>query len=250
MAFIGKLPGNISLLDALDSIGENIIVADLNYNIAWMNSNAVELFSHIGPLFKISEVKELLGMNMSQFHHNPNYQQKIMDELIKVHRARINIRDSFVADIVITPIKCDSGNIQGYIVMLLDVTTKAEEEKKKENLLKELSVPILHIWEKTIALPLLGEFNENRGDDMISCVLKECTSYDIEYVLIDFSGVHNFDDGIDQKVQELRDCLQLIGTECILVGITPKLAMAFGEVNKNMHTFSTSHAGLRYIIGS
>jgi len=250
VASIGKLPENISLLHALDSIGENIIVADLEYNIAWMNSHATALFSNIVPLFNIGEVKDLLGMNMGRFHQYPAYQERIMSELTEVHRARINIRIFLVADIVVTPIKNDTNNIEGYIVMLLDVTTKVEEDKKKDNLIKGLSVPIIHIWDKTITLPLVGEFTRQRGKDMISSVLKECSSNNIEYVLINLKGLIEFDEGVQSSIKELNDCLQLMGTECLLVEITPKLAMIFGEINKSIRTFSTSHVAIKYIINN
>ncbi|SFC94760.1 hypothetical protein SAMN05443252_10987 [Bacillus sp. OV322] len=46
--------------------------------------------------------------------------------------------------------------------MLMDVTTKADEEKKKEQLIRDLSVPILTIWEKTIVLPLVGDLDLDR----------------------------------------------------------------------------------------
>ncbi|MGJ9381879.1 RsbR, positive regulator of sigma-B [Salipaludibacillus sp. CF4.18] len=248
MASIGKLPENISLLHALDSIGENIIVADVNYNIAWMNSHATELFSKVITLFDIPDLQDLLGLNMGRFHRDPNYQKKIMDELTEVHRARINIRNRLVADIVITPIKTEAEKIEGYIVMLLDVTTKAEEEKKKDNLIKGLSVPIMYIWEKTIALPLIGDFTQERGESMISSVLKESSSNDIDYVLVSLGGLNKFDDGVQSSIKTLNDCLQLMGIECILVGITPKIAMTFGENNKQMRTISTSHEALKYII--
>lgn len=246
MTSIGELPENISLLHAIDSIGENIIVADIDYNIAWMNSRA--LFSKVIPLFNISDVKDLLGMNMGRFHRNPAYQERIMDELTEVHRAHINIRDSLVADIVITPIKNEIGKIEGYIVMLLDVTTKAEDEKKRDKLIKGLSVPIMHIWDKTIALPLIGDFTQERGEDLISSVLNECASTNIEYALINLRGLNKFNSGVQSSINALNDCLQLMGTECILVGITPKLAMTFGETNKHMRIFSSSHEALKYII--
>ena len=46
------------------------------------------------------------------------------------HRARINIKNKFIADIVITPIKSiqdQNQKIEGYMVMLMDVTSQADE---------------------------------------------------------------------------------------------------------------------------
>jgi len=174
-----------------------------------------------------------------------------MENLNEKHRARITIQDSFVADIIITPILCELDNIQGYVVMLMDVTTKAEEERRNEELINELSIPTIRIWNRTIALPLKGKFDKERADRVLVGVLEECVANNIHYVLIDLSGLIDFEIETRQELQKLYDCLRLIGTDCILVGITSKLAKAMSDdgVGTNMLTFQTAYAGLQYIIG-
>lgn len=248
MGTVGKIPENISLLHALDSIGETIIIADRDYNVQWMNSSAANLLSDVVPLFGISDVNELIGMNMGRFHQRPEQQKNIMDQLEGSHRARITIKDRFVADIVITSIKGNEDKIQGYVVMLMDVTTKAEEDNEKEKLLNALSVPIIKIWEKTIALTLIGIFNKNRADRVIASVLEECVKNKIQYVLVDLSGLYEFEYETKHELQKLNDSLNLIGSKCILVGITPELAMAAGDMSSNILTFKNAYSGLKHII--
>ncbi|KMY54984.1 RsbR, positive regulator of sigma-B [Bacillus sp. FJAT-27231] len=248
MNAIGQLPSNVSLLHALDSLGENIIIADKDYTICWMNSEAASLLSAIAPLYNLSNVKDMIGQKMDMFHSQPEFQRKIMKEITKSHRARITIRDRYVADIVITAIQDDNHNVTGYIVILMDVTTKAEEEAKNEKLIQALSVPILKVWKKTIALPLIGEMDAVRADRILTSILKECVTHDIQFSLIDLSGLYSFDEGIRVHLQQLNDCLNLIGTKCIIVGITPELAMSIGELNTNIPTFNTAHAGLEYVL--
>lgn len=244
-----SIPINITSTDALNSIGENIIIADKDYNVTWMNATAVKSMTVIAPLFGLEGAEQIIGMNMDEFHRMPQYQRRIMSELKETHRARINIRNKFAADIVISPITslAQSGEVEGYMVMLMDVTTKAEEEKKRETMIEELSVPILHIWDKTIALPLKGELDHERGEKVISTVLEECVSGGVEFVMISLSGINRFDDSIRQNLQNLYDCLKLIGVECIIVGITPELAIRIGEF-KDIVTFSHSNVGLKYIM--
>jgi rsbT co-antagonist protein RsbR len=243
------IPIDITGTDALNSIGENIIIADKDYTVTWMNTKAVKSMTAIAPLFGLNSAEDMIGMNMDKFHKMPQYQRRIMDDLHEGHRARINIQDRFAADIVITPItsSTQSEQVEGYMVMLMDVTSKAEEEKRRETMIRELSVPILHIWDKTIALPLKGELDLDRGEIVISTVLEECVKSRIEYVMISISGISRFDDSIRQNLQKLYDCLKLIGVECIIVGITPELAMSIGEF-KGLFTFSDSSTGLKYII--
>lgn len=247
MAAIGTIPNNISLLKALDHIGETIIIADNSYTIKWINTEACRLLDEIAPHYGLKNCEEMIGLNMSAFHEHPERQRDVMRNLNGQHRARINIKNAFVTDIVITPI-VDDEKIEGYIVMLMDVTTQADEQKKNERLIKELSIPILHIWHRTIALPLIGEFDKDRSDQLIATVLAECSDKDIEYVLIDLSGITEFENQVRYQIQMMSDSLKLIGTSCILVGISPELAMSIVRLESGTKTFNTSYAGLQYII--
>lgn len=248
MNAIGKIPDQISLLEALDSIGETILIADTDYTVRWINTEACRLLADIAPLFGLKDCHDFLNKNMSFFHRNPEQQQRIMENLKTVHRARISIKDQFVADIVITPIRNDGEKIAGFIVMLMDVTTQAEEQVRKEELIKELSTPILNIWHSTIALPLIGEFDQERSDQLIATVLTDCVENRNEYVLIDLSGLKRFESEAYHQIQKLLDGLRLIGSTGILTGINPKLALSMAPLESKVKTFSSSRAGLEYIM--
>ncbi|NYF26147.1 STAS domain-containing protein [Sporosarcina sp. JAI121] len=244
------LPINITGTDALNSIGENIIIADIDYKIIWLNSYARQSLNSIAPLYGFSNSDDLIGLSMDFFHKEPTHQRQVMSELKNGHRARINIKNKFIADIVITPIKSieeQNQEIEGYMVMLMDVTSQADEASRLEEKVRELSAPILKIWDNTIALTLVGEFDFVRGETIIPVVLEECTSKGIEFVMISLSRINNFDDSVRQTLQKLHDCLKLIGVHCIIVGIKPNLAVRIGALS-NIATFSDAHDGLKYII--
>ena len=130
---VGSIPNDISILKALNSIGENIIIADKTFHIRWMNSNASELLSVVAPLFQLEDSQSFIGLSMDFFHKRPEHQQRVMDNLETTHRTRITIRDRFVTDIVVTTIKNDLNEIEGYVVMLMDVTTKQKKKKRRKN---------------------------------------------------------------------------------------------------------------------
>ncbi|ANU24424.1 STAS domain-containing protein [Planococcus donghaensis] len=248
MPAIGEIPKNINALNALDVIGETIIIADSSYIIRWMNSEACRLLSQVAPMYNLSDCKDMIGKSMDAFHKNPQHQKGVMKKLEGTHRTRISIRNQVMADIVVTPILGNSDEPEGYIVMLMDVTTQAAEQQRNEQLIKELSIPILSVWNKTIALPLIGAFDKSRTDHLISTVLMRCAEEKIEYVLIDLSGIKEFEDQIRHQIQMMTDTLDLIGATCILVGISPKLAMSIVHLNSNTPIFSTTHEGLKHIM--
>ncbi|MDG5472301.1 RsbR, positive regulator of sigma-B [Jeotgalibacillus sp. ET6] len=248
MSAYGNIPKNITSLNALDSIGETIVIADNQYTVMWMNSHAKKLLSSVAPLFGLQDSQDMIGMSMNHFHQRPDYQHKIMEQLKGPHRSRITIRNQFVADIVITPIMPTKDSIEGYVVMLMDVTTKAEEEKEKEKLIQALSTPILKVWKNAIAIPLIGEFDMERFDLLITNVLERCVKDGIDYVLLSLHDVYVGEDGVTHYFQKLIDCISLIGSKCIIVGIPASLAAAMTSLERDVLIFSTTYDGLQYII--
>ncbi|MFC4558247.1 STAS domain-containing protein [Virgibacillus kekensis] len=232
----------------LESISENIIVTDAEYNIVWLNPYATELLKKIIPLFDIESLDDLIGMNMGRFHVNPAYQEKIMESLTTTYRSRINIKDTYIADIIINPIN-DKEEIIGYVVMLADVTTKVQEENRKEKIIQELSGPTLHIWDNTLALPLIGTVDNNRFSIILNKLLKTCEKMETEYVLIDMSGLNDWDKELPVQIEKLITNLELLGAQCIIVGVKPKLAQCIaGRIIYRVRKFNSSKEAIKYII--
>ncbi|MBM7579360.1 STAS domain-containing protein [Jeotgalibacillus terrae] len=250
MTAYGTIPETISPLMALDSIGETVLLADSTCHIQWMNQKASILMDEVALLYGLSGSNEMIGKSMDLFHAKPGYQQSMMDRIKDTHRARITIKDIVVTDIVITPIRSEHTVI-GYIIMLMDVTTKAEEEKAKEKLIKDLSTPIMRVWHNAIALPLIGSFDQERFDLLVTDVLVECSLHKIDYALINVNKIHVEEE--NQTVfqfQKLIDCLRLIGTECMIVGVPPALAVQMPGLDRDILIFKSVYEGLKCIISS
>lgn len=247
MKAIGALPENVSAVKILESIGENILLADTHFNIIWINPVAASLLSQVAPLYGIENVEKLIGLNMSFFHKAPQRQQAIMEQLHSTHRARIHIKGKFVTDIIVTPVKEDEG-IKAYIVMLMDVTTTSDEEKRKEKQIKALSVPIMQVWENTIAIPLFGEFDLERGELLLSRVLQYVVKNRISYVLVDLGGLSDWNTETGAYIKKLGDSLRIIGAECFIAGIAPEAAVSFTAFDFNYPTFTSIKNGLVHVM--
>ncbi|WP_227396200.1 STAS domain-containing protein [Jeotgalibacillus aurantiacus] len=249
MTAYGVIPAAISPLAALDSIGETILLADHEYNIVWMNSSAANLLNGVAAAYGLNSSLEMIGQNMDLFHSFPPHQNEMMKRLKGPHRTRITIKNLVVTDIVVTPIRSNEEQIDGYIVMLMDVTTKAAEEEEKEKLIASLSTPMMKVWHNAIALPLIGAFDSERFNLLVTNVLEECASNQIDYVLINLNKVYfNEREHTTHLFQKLIDCLRLIGTNCMIVGVTPELAMAMNNLDRDVRIFTTTYDGIQYII--
>jgi rsbT co-antagonist protein RsbR len=227
MDAIGRLPIHLNGQFVLEGIQETIMVADLDYRIQWLNSTAVE---QLGPLFKlygVENVKDAIGMSMDMFHAAPSHQQYIMKSLETTHRARINIKDQYVAETIIHPIYDENGEKRAYLLMLLDVTTQANAEKEREKIIEELSTPILKIWDNILAVPIVGKMDETRGTKLAEKVLEECSTFP--------STIHH-------------EALRLIGTKFLIVGISAEMALSLVHYDYNWTTFASVRQSIACIL--
>jgi len=202
-----------------------------------MNDAAVKTLGPLHPLFGISENESLIGKHMDFFHRHPAHQKQIMRELNHTHRTVITIKNSYVAETVIAPIYNVQQEKQGYILMLLDVTEKAQQEKEKEQTIALLSTPILKIWDSVLAIPILGNLTNERADRLLETILKKCVEERAEYFLLDLSSLSKIDESSGYYINKIGQSLQLIGTECFIVGVSPSLASSISKSDFQWKTY-------------
>ncbi|WP_018924300.1 GAF domain-containing protein [Salsuginibacillus kocurii] len=111
------------------------------------------------------------------------------------------------------------ADLLGYIVSLDQANERVEA----------LSVPIVPITEGVYVLPLIGIVDEQRGEHLIEQVLHSTYNKEIEYFIIDLSGVAKFDDTFALYLANLVNALQIMGASPIITGLRPEMAM------KQMH---------------
>ncbi len=168
------------------------------------------------------------------------------------------------------PILGDDGHVRACVVVTRDITEHKElvneldevvaatvEEKrllieKLEAGVKELSTPIIEVWDDVLALPVIGNVDERRGAEMTSRLLDEIVRRGVQCVIVDWTGVETMDGQSAQHLLDLVRCVQLVGAECILTGIRPAVATALLDVDvrfEHMRLLRNVKFGLRYCLG-
>lgn len=246
---IGSMTTDLKALDVLNLLPDAALLANTSFEVQWMNDAAEQLLDDVAPYYGLTSSKDMLNKSMDVFHRRPTYNQSIMNQLDDKHRVRITLAESIHTDIVIMPLDCPVHGRQGFLILLADVTTKTAEELEQQRLIRLLSTPIMKVWENAMALPLIGNFDIQRFDRMVIDVLEECTRNRYRYVLLDVSKV-DLTEGNEaiQLFQKLVDSLRLIGAQCILVGVTPDLAIHMSGLDRSILIFSSTYDGIRHVI--
>ncbi len=80
---------------AADHLSANVMIADADYKIAYMNDAVLGLLKEaeddIREMFPDFRADQLLGKSIDIFHKNPAHQRGLLDSLTSTHRATISI---------------------------------------------------------------------------------------------------------------------------------------------------------------
>ena len=128
-----KAMENTRIKSALDCANVNVMMADANNNIIYMNAAVKVLFDDIET--ELKEVlpafnsKDLMGRNIDEFHKNPEKQQNLLSSL----------RDTYSSDLAIgrlhmritaTPVSDEDGTRLGTVVEWLNRTAEVSIEEE------------------------------------------------------------------------------------------------------------------------
>ncbi len=118
---------------ALEATSTNIMIADADRNIIYMNRAVVEMLTtaqaDIRKALPHFDVAKILGGSMDGFHRNPAHQASLLANLTRVHRAQISLGGRTFT-LVANPIIDDKGNRLGSVVEWTDRTAEAAVEKE------------------------------------------------------------------------------------------------------------------------
>ncbi len=104
--------------------------------------------------------------------------------------------------------------------------TLAAEQRltAQQELITEMSAPVILLGETVGLLPLIGEITTHRAQVIFEKTLEQSAGNKIETLFIDLSGVPIIDTMVAHQIFQLIKGLKLIGVSTALSGISPNIA--------------------------
>ncbi|MBH0230820.1 GAF domain-containing protein [Halobacillus yeomjeoni] len=114
-----------------------------------------------------------------------------------------------------------------------------------------LNVPIIPITEGVSVLSVQGIIDEHRSDKITTDVLAYTTEHEMEYFIIDVSGLIIVDGDFPQELLNMVKSLKIMGVEPIITGITPHFAKHEADnvqlLKLDIKTVNSLQSALEYI---
>ncbi len=127
---------NARIKQALDCVTANVMVADADLNIIYMNDTVSEMFkvaeTDIRKDLPRFDVKTLMGTNIDDFHKNPSHQRRMLTDLNDTFESKLTLGGR-TFQIIANPIFDDNRERVGTVVEWQDLTERLarEEEDRK-----------------------------------------------------------------------------------------------------------------------
>ncbi|MGD6818344.1 STAS domain-containing protein [Metabacillus sp. 84] len=128
---------------------------------------------------------------------------------------------------------------------------KAHEEKisSAQHAVDELSIPVVKIEEGIGILPVIGDIDTRRAQLLMVTALEKSAEFQLEYLILDLSGVPVIDTMVAQQIFQVLEALRISGVTSKISGIRPELAITMTQlgVNFEVKSFSSLHQAISSI---
>jgi rsbT co-antagonist protein RsbR len=117
--------------------------------------------------------------------------------------------------------------------------------------IRELSTPVLEIWEDVLLLPIVGVLDRRRGQSLLEDLLPAVSKANATHVIIDITGVELVDVETANQLVKLVKAAELLGASCVLTGIRPAVAETLvhdAAGLSGLRTVRTLRAGLSHCL--
>lgn len=126
---------NLRISTAIGAVTTNVMLADADYNIVYMNDTLSRLMEQnegkFAEVFAGFNAKKLIGTNIDVFHKDPSHQRRILDSLKATYQSEVAVKD-LTFGLVINPIIGDEGERLGTVVEWSDLTLLKQQQEQEQ----------------------------------------------------------------------------------------------------------------------
>jgi rsbT co-antagonist protein RsbR len=105
--------------------------------------------------------------------------------------------------------------------------------------IRELSTPIIEVWAGVLCLPVVGVMDSVRSAEMMNSLLEAVSEKEAHYVIIDVTGIEVMDTRTADQFIRMAKAVQLLGAECVLTGINPRIAQTIVHMGLDLDQLRT-----------
>ena len=117
--------------------------------------------------------------------------------------------------------------------------------------IRELSTPIIEVWEGVLCLPVVGVLDTTRSAEMTESLLTAIVEKKANCAIIDITGIQVMNTGTANHFLRMARAVRLLGSDCLLTGINPAIAQTIIHMGVDLSgviTHRTMRNALQYFM--
>ncbi len=153
------------------------------------------------------------------------------------------------------PLHDDAGQVFAICGLVNDITPlrRSEHERNalQQQVIEELSTPLLPLADGVLAMPLIGAIDASRAQLIMETLLEGVVQQKARVVILDLTCVRMVDSRAAQGLMQAARAAHMLGAEAILTGINAELADVLVELDVDMRglvTLGSLRGGVEYAI--
>lgn len=237
---------NLLLKRAIDHSRVGVTITDPNQadnpiifvNEGFLNITGYEEQEIIGKNCRFLQGTNTNKNHVSQIRRAIKNRESVSVEILNYRKDGMPFRN----DLHIEPVFVEQDDQYYFIGTQKDISEQRDAEENLKNSLKEitaLSTPIVPIAEGVSVLPLIGNMDWERLDLISDNISKKIAETKDQTLILELSGLSNFEEEVIRGIFRLSDMLALLGSELIITGITPDFAIKSTEIQMDLSSIKT-----------
>jgi rsbT co-antagonist protein RsbR len=112
----------------------------------------------------------------------------------------------------------------------IELEEKLSIIQEQKSAIRALSAPIISVWDRVLALPVVGTLDEERAAEITGRLLDAVAARAAKYAILDLTGVETVDEKTGNHLVKIIRAIQLLGAKSIITGIRPAMAQTLSAL--------------------
>ncbi|MCO5974996.1 STAS domain-containing protein [Actinoallomurus soli] len=105
--------------------------------------------------------------------------------------------------------------------------------------LSEIATPVLKLWDRVVAVPLIGTLDSARTQVVMETLLEAIVDERATVAILDITGVPLVDTVVAQHLMKTALAVRLMGARCVVSGIRPQIAQTIVQLGIDLGDITT-----------
>lgn len=111
--------------------------------------------------------------------------------------------------------------------------------ERQQAAIRELSTPLIEVWDGVLCLPIVGILDTTRSLDLTQAVLHGVIDKGARCVIVDVTGIGVMDTRTVDQLVRMAKSVSLLDARCYVTGISPLIAQTLDQMGIDLSTIAT-----------